>query len=161
MCDTAAKAKQVKRGVKEVVKALRKNAKGYGVYLLRIQSFTSDFSIQQMWRVSRLLFTRMCSVCVLAGDISPIDVLTHLPVLCEDKGVPYVYVPSKEVPTIKRTFAMLLIRFPSPDGCTGTECYKRCLLILFHLIATWWRRTDEAANLMYARATISSQGWRS
>lgn len=35
-------------------------------------------------------------VVVLAGDISPIDVLTHIPVVCEDAGVPYVYVPSKE-----------------------------------------------------------------
>lgn len=39
---------------------------------------------------------RNCSLCVLAGDISPIDVLTHIPVVCEDGGVPYVYVPSKE-----------------------------------------------------------------
>ncbi|KAJ3129686.1 snoRNA-binding protein [Nowakowskiella sp. JEL0407] len=35
-------------------------------------------------------------IVVLAGDISPIDVLTHLPVLCEDNQVPYIYVPSKE-----------------------------------------------------------------
>lgn len=35
-------------------------------------------------------------VVVLAGDISPIDVLTHIPVVCEDAGVAYVYVPSKE-----------------------------------------------------------------
>lgn len=33
---------------------------------------------------------------VIAGDISPIDVITHLPVLCEDNKVPYIYVPSKE-----------------------------------------------------------------
>ena len=33
---------------------------------------------------------------VLAGDISPIDVITHVPVLCEEAGIPYVYVPSKE-----------------------------------------------------------------
>ena len=34
---------------------------------------------------------------IIAGDISPIDVVTHLPVLCEDHDVPYIYVPSKEV----------------------------------------------------------------
>ena len=34
---------------------------------------------------------------MLAGDISPIDVITHVPVLCEDNDIPYVYVPSKEV----------------------------------------------------------------
>jgi H/ACA ribonucleoprotein complex subunit 2 len=32
---------------------------------------------------------------VLAGDISPIDVISHIPVLCEDLDVQYVYVPSK------------------------------------------------------------------
>jgi hypothetical protein len=34
---------------------------------------------------------------VIAGDISPIDVVTHLPILCEDTGIPYCFVPSKEV----------------------------------------------------------------
>ncbi|WIA13454.1 hypothetical protein OEZ86_006730 [Tetradesmus obliquus] len=59
----AAKRKQIKRGVKEVVKAIRKNTKG---------------------------------ICVLAGDISPIDVITHIPIVCEDNKVPYIFVPSKE-----------------------------------------------------------------
>lgn len=36
-------------------------------------------------------------VCIIAGNISPIDVVTPLPVLCEDNDVPYIYVPSKEV----------------------------------------------------------------
>ena len=36
------------------------------------------------------------SVCIIAGDISPIDVITALPVLCEDNDIPYIYVPSKE-----------------------------------------------------------------
>ena len=52
-----------RRGVKEVVKALKKETKG---------------------------------VCVIAGDISPIDVITHVPILCEEANVPYVYVHSKE-----------------------------------------------------------------
>lgn len=33
--------------------------------------------------------------CVIAGDISPIDVITHLPIMCEDRQIPYFYVPSK------------------------------------------------------------------
>lgn len=33
---------------------------------------------------------------VIAGDISPPDVISHLPVLCEDSSVPYVFLPSKE-----------------------------------------------------------------
>lgn len=33
---------------------------------------------------------------MIAGDISPIDVITPLPILCEDHDVPYIYLPSKE-----------------------------------------------------------------
>ena len=36
-------------------------------------------------------------ICIIAGDISPIDVITPLPILCEDHDVPYIYVRSKEV----------------------------------------------------------------
>ncbi|XP_050385768.1 H/ACA ribonucleoprotein complex subunit 2-like protein [Argentina anserina] len=36
-------------------------------------------------------------LCVIAGKISPIDVITHVPVLCEEAGIPYVYVSSKDV----------------------------------------------------------------
>ncbi|OBZ76595.1 H/ACA ribonucleoprotein complex subunit 2 [Grifola frondosa] len=33
---------------------------------------------------------------ILAADITPIDIISHLPVLSEDAGVPYVFVTSKE-----------------------------------------------------------------
>ena len=33
---------------------------------------------------------------VLAGDVSPIDVISHIPVYCEEKGIPYCYVPSRK-----------------------------------------------------------------
>ena len=36
------------------------------------------------------------SLLVLAADITPIDIISHLPVLSEDAGVPYVFVASKE-----------------------------------------------------------------
>ena len=53
----------VKRGVKEVVKGLRKGDKG---------------------------------LVILAGDISPMDILSHIPVLCEDTDNPYIFVTSKD-----------------------------------------------------------------
>ena len=34
-------------------------------------------------------------IVIIAADISPIDVLSHLPILCEDKSVPYIYVKSR------------------------------------------------------------------
>lgn len=32
---------------------------------------------------------------ILAADTEPLEILLHLPLLCEDKNVPYVFVPSK------------------------------------------------------------------
>lgn len=32
---------------------------------------------------------------IMAADAEPIEVVLHLPLLCEDKNVPYVFVPSK------------------------------------------------------------------
>lgn len=63
----AAGQKHLHRGVKEVVKCLRKSTPG-----------SAD------------------SLVVIAGDISPMDVISHIPVLCEDMQVPYVFTPSKE-----------------------------------------------------------------
>ena len=33
---------------------------------------------------------------VIAEDVNPEEIVMHLPVLCEEKQVPYTYVPSKE-----------------------------------------------------------------
>jgi large subunit ribosomal protein L7Ae len=33
---------------------------------------------------------------VMAEDVSPEEVLAHMPILCEEKKIPYTYVPSKE-----------------------------------------------------------------
>ncbi len=33
---------------------------------------------------------------LIATDINPIDIVSHLPVLCEDSNIPYIFVPSKE-----------------------------------------------------------------
>jgi U4/U6 small nuclear ribonucleoprotein SNU13 len=32
---------------------------------------------------------------VLTADTEPLEILLHLPLLCEDKNVPYVFLPSK------------------------------------------------------------------
>merc|ERR1712113_770183 len=58
-------------------------------------------------------------VVVIAADISPIDVLSHLPILCEDKGVPYIYVKSRaevgEACKTKRPTSCVLIATPGTD----------------------------------------------
>jgi H/ACA ribonucleoprotein complex subunit 2 len=32
---------------------------------------------------------------ILSADISPIDVISHIPVTCEERGIPYMYVKSR------------------------------------------------------------------
>lgn len=34
-------------------------------------------------------------VVILAADISPMDVISHIPVLCEDHNIPYIFVQSR------------------------------------------------------------------
>lgn len=58
----AAKEKALRRGIKEVVLALRKKDTG---------------------------------IVVLAGDVFPVEVIAHLPVLCEEADIPYCFVPTK------------------------------------------------------------------
>jgi H/ACA ribonucleoprotein complex subunit 2 len=96
LAKSATARKQVKRGVKEVVKALRKGATG---------------------------------VCVLAGDVSPVDVIAHLPVFCEDKGVGYVWVSSKEAlgaaGLTKRPTSCMLVLATRPAGAAAAAAKKR------------------------------------
>jgi len=56
------KDKKLKRGVKDVVKSIKKGARG---------------------------------LCVIAADVSPVDVISHIPILCEDLGIPYIFVRSR------------------------------------------------------------------
>lgn len=35
-------------------------------------------------------------IVVLAEDVTPEEILAHMPLLCEEKNIPYAYVPSKQ-----------------------------------------------------------------
>jgi H/ACA ribonucleoprotein complex subunit 2 len=70
----AAKNKTLRRGVKEVVKSLRKSP---------ITGPTSGNTSDPI------------GVVIIAADISPMDVISHIPVLCEDHNIPYIYVSSR------------------------------------------------------------------
>lgn len=65
MVFAAAKNRALRRGVKEVVKALRKSGSNAN------------------------------AIVILAADISPMDVISHIPVLCEDHNVAYMFVTSR------------------------------------------------------------------
>mmetsp|Transcript_38316 Transcript_38316/g.44644 ORF Transcript_38316/g.44644 Transcript_38316/m.44644 type:complete len:138 (+) Transcript_38316:70-483(+) len=86
-------SKHIKRGVKEVVKAIRKGFKG---------------------------------ICILAGDVSPVDVISHIPIQCETKGIPYMFVPSRmhlgTAALTKRPTSVVLIL--KPDTKEEKERYN-------------------------------------
>ncbi|KVI06487.1 hypothetical protein Ccrd_015176 [Cynara cardunculus var. scolymus] len=83
----AAEHKCLKRGVKEVVKSIRRGNKG---------------------------------VCVIAGNITPIDVITHVPILCEEADIPYVYDLANAGATKRPTCCVLVLTKPT-KGELGEE----------------------------------------
>lgn len=66
-------------------------------------------------------------IVVLAGDTLPIDVYCHLPIMCEDRSLPYAYIPSKvdlgSSAGSKRPTCVILIK-PHEDY---QEAYDECL----------------------------------
>ncbi|KAL5749031.1 hypothetical protein ACOSQ2_026328 [Xanthoceras sorbifolium] len=101
----AAEHKCLKRGVKEVVKSIRRGHKG---------------------------------LCVIAGNISPIDVITHVPILCEDAEIPYIYVPSKEdlanAGATKRPTCCVLVLTKPVKGELGQEEQEKLLADYTHVV---------------------------
>merc|ERR1711942_278468 len=51
---------------------------------------------------------------IFAGDVTPIEVMCHMPAVCEEKSLPYVYTPSRQLlgtaMGVKRGSLMVLIR---------------------------------------------------
>lgn len=88
----SAKTKTLRRGVKEVVKALRKSP-------------TSAPSSSDIANPS--------SIVIIAADISPMDVISHIPVLCEDHNIPYVYIRHRaelgEASATKRPTSVVMV----------------------------------------------------
>ncbi len=79
--------KGVRRGVKEVCKAIRKGKRG---------------------------------IVLLAADITPIDVISHLPILCEKNSLPYIFVKERHALgtsclTSRPTSAVMLVEPPIDD----------------------------------------------
>lgn len=87
--------KCIKRGVKEVGKAIRKNAKGLVVF---------------------------------AADVSPVDVLSHIPVQCEKKELPYIFVRSRLQLGLnsdtKRPTSVIMMTFPQDETKIGKKLKK-------------------------------------
>jgi len=95
----ASSAKILRRGVKELVKGVRKGDKG---------------------------------LAILAGDIYPLDVISHLPIMLEEKNIPYMFVPSKldlgAAANTKRPTSCVLVMEPNKQkDFEGLELYDAIL----------------------------------
>ncbi|EGR34359.1 hypothetical protein IMG5_014810, partial [Ichthyophthirius multifiliis] len=65
-----------------------------------IQLVTNCSSLKQIKKganeSTKALNRGLAELIIMASDATPLEILLHLPLLCEDKNVPYVFVPSKK-----------------------------------------------------------------
>jgi H/ACA ribonucleoprotein complex subunit 2 len=69
-------------------------------------------------------------ICIIAGDISPIDVISHVPVLCEESGISYCYVASKQAlgaagSTKRPTSVVLCLDTDAENAELRNECVSK------------------------------------
>ncbi|KAL2016002.1 hypothetical protein VTK56DRAFT_4448 [Thermocarpiscus australiensis] len=93
-----AKLKSIHRGVKECEKAIKKCPP----------------------KTAASGATETPGLVVIAGDISPMDVIMHFPILCEEHGVPYLFVRSRAdlgvAACTKRATSVVMLK---PEGKKG------------------------------------------
>jgi ribosomal protein L7Ae-like RNA K-turn-binding protein len=46
--------------------------------------------------VTKMIEREQAALVVIAEDVEPVEVVAHLPVLCDEKKIPYAYVPLKD-----------------------------------------------------------------
>nr|CAG4648409.1 EOG090X0JRW [Moina brachiata]SVE93391.1 EOG090X0JRW [Moina brachiata] len=53
-------------------------------------------------------------IVIFAGDVTPVDIMCHMPAVCEEKSIPYCYTPSRmdlgHSLGLKRTSLMVLVK---------------------------------------------------
>ncbi|KAK1778921.1 50S ribosomal protein L30e-like protein [Copromyces sp. CBS 386.78] len=100
-----AKLKSIHRGVKECEKAIKKCP------LRTAASPPADAP----------------GLVIIAGDISPMDVIMHFPILCEEHGVPYLYIRSRAdlgvAACTKRATSVVMLK-PEGKKSSGKESAK-------------------------------------
>lgn len=83
---------------------------------------------------TKTLNRNLSELIIMAADTEPLEILLHLPLLCEDKNVPYIFVRSKQGMTwiSLKVFATILNFFSSPFSsswpCLWRVAPDYCLL---------------------------------
>ena len=64
---------------------------------------------------------------IIAADVNPVDVISHLPVHCENHGCPYIYIRSRlmlgAAAATKRPTSVVLLKEPSDKDVTYYKKY--------------------------------------
>ena len=68
-------------------------------------------------------------LCVLGGNVSPMDVITHIPGICEDEDIPFVFLPTKEQISAyaQRTSPVACVVIKEPTAADMLEEYNNVL----------------------------------
>ncbi|TBT97105.1 ribosomal protein L7A [Hamiltosporidium tvaerminnensis] len=66
---------------------------------------------------------------VLAGDCEPFEISQHIPLICEDKNVPYVYIKSKstlgKACNVSRSVIACAVFSDTESGCSRCEKFVK------------------------------------
>merc|ERR1712137_679645 len=69
--------------------------------------------------VTKALRKGQKGICFLAGDIYPMDVFAHVPIVCEEKDVYYCYLPTRHelgaACQTKRPISIVMVLEPKAD----------------------------------------------
>jgi H/ACA ribonucleoprotein complex subunit 2 len=72
----------------------------------------------------------------MAADVSPVDVISHIPILCEKKKTPYVFIKSREAlgtaSQTKRPTSVVMLLKPAEDN-KYREQYDKLLEVVRQL----------------------------
>ena len=84
--------------------------------------------------VSKSIRKGFKGICIFAADVSPIDVISHLPVQCEKNGIPYIFVRSRlELglsASTKRPTSVVLLTTPEE----GASVYEKFMSLHARLL---------------------------
>ena len=71
----------------------------------------------------------LAELIIIAADASPLEIVLHIPLLCEDKSVPYIFVPSmaelgQACGTSRNVIACAIVKRNTDDDSLGEEINK-------------------------------------
>lgn len=63
---------------------------------------------------------------IFAGDVSPIDIMCHMPIVCEEQNIPYCYIPSQHDLALAVGFSNSCLMTLIKEDPSYKELYDDC-----------------------------------